>query len=205
MKKMFAVGLMWVALCSSALAATEGRWLHIKVDSKEVNGEMVRVNVPLSFAEKVLPTLNMNRMHQGRVRMGDMPMQGVDLRAMLDAVKTTGDSEFVTVQSEGQNVRIAKVGDSLIIKVSDEGKAKQEAKPKAEGKATKVHKHGPEQVDIKIPISVVEALLSGNKGELNIAAAVRALADYGDTVLLTVQDAENTVRMWVDSKNISEK
>ena len=50
-------------------------------------------------------------------------------------------------------------------------------------------------------MSVVEALLSGAKDELDLVAAVRALAAHGDTILVTVEDRKNTVKVWVDTKN----
>ncbi len=59
-------------------------------------------------------------------------------------------------------------------------------------------------MDIKVPLTVVEALLSAGKDELDVLAAVRALAAHGDTELVTVKDDKNTVRIWVDSHNTSE-
>jgi hypothetical protein len=79
-------------------------------------------------------------------------------------------------------VRVAKAGGYLLVKVQ-EGKGKSE------------------KVDIKIPFSVVEALLSGEQDELDVLAAVRALSAHGDTELVTVTDKSETVRIWVDSKN----
>jgi ribonuclease HI len=52
---------------------------------------------------------------------------------------------------------------------------------------------------------VVDALLSNTKNnELDISAAIRALSDAGDALLITVEDASQHVRIWVDSKNASE-
>ena len=53
-------------------------------------------------------------------------------------------------------------------------------------------------------MKVVDALLSAGKDELDIVAALRALAATGDTELVSVKDAENTVRVWIDSKNITD-
>jgi hypothetical protein len=51
-------------------------------------------------------------------------------------------------------------------------------------------------------MNVVNALVSGTKSdELDIAAAIRAMGDAGDTLLITVQDATQHVRIWVDSRN----
>jgi len=47
----------------------------------------------------------------------------------------------------------------------------------------------------------VDALLSGGKNEIDLVAGLRALSSQGDTELVSVKDDENTVRVWVDSKN----
>jgi hypothetical protein len=50
-------------------------------------------------------------------------------------------------------------------------------------------------------MKVVDALFSTAKDdELDIAAALRALSDAGDILIVTVQDASQHVRVWVDSK-----
>jgi hypothetical protein len=56
-------------------------------------------------------------------------------------------------------------------------------------------------VEVKIPLSVVDALLSGGKNELDLVAGLRMLSSQGDTELVSVKDEESTVRVWVDSKN----
>ena len=38
----------------------------------------------------------------------------------------------------------------------------------------------------------------------DILAALKALSAHGDTELVTVKDSENTVRIWVDSKNVAD-
>jgi len=51
---------------------------------------------------------------------------------------------------------------------------------------------------------VVDALFSAGKDELDLVAALRALSAHGDMELVTVKDAENDVRIWIDSKNATE-
>jgi len=190
MNRVMLAGLA-VALFGAAVlqAAGADQWIHIKVDSKVGDEERVRVNVPLSFAEKILPTIQADCLRNGKVRIeGDM--NGVDLRALMDAIRTTGDGEFVTVESKHEHVRVAKQGAYMLIKVRDEDS------PTKGDKA--------ETVDVKVPLSVVDALLSGGKNELDLAAGVRALRAQGDTELVTVNDGEETVHIWVDSQNTSQ-
>jgi hypothetical protein len=60
-------------------------------------------------------------------------------------------------------------------------------------------------VDVTIPWNVAEALISNaNERELNITAAIQALAAAGDITLVTVTGDGENVRIWVDS-NSSDK
>jgi hypothetical protein len=167
------------------MAGTGERYLHVKVDDAK-NGESVNVNVPLSMAEKILPAVNKGNLHAGKVTVGEAQMEGIDLHAILDAIRTAPDNEFVTVKEKDQDVRVAKSNGNLIIHV-------------------KGNKDGDQKVDVTVPMKVVDALFSTTqKDELDIAAALRALSDAGDILIVTVQDASQHVRVWVDSKNTSE-
>lgn len=177
------------------------QWIHVRVDNKEDHGEIVHVNVPIEMAEKVLPAIHDKNLHDGKVRIDCEKMnQDVDLRAILDAVRSSRDGEYVTVQSHENNVRVAKSAGYIYIHVTDKGdRNKGAAKDGAKAAATHESK-----VEIKVPMKVVDALLSGGKDELDIVAALKALSAHGDMELVTVKDDENTVRIWVDSKNVSD-
>jgi hypothetical protein len=55
-------------------------------------------------------------------------------------------------------------------------------------------------VDVRVPIEVADALFSGAPDELNVAAALELLARHEHLELVSVQDAENNVRVWMDTK-----
>src|SRR2546428_10115 len=73
------------------------------------------------------------------------------------------------------------------------------ARPAQTGKADRW-----QRVEVRVPMTVVAALLSGGKDELDLVAALQALGDHPDTELVTVEDGENTVRVWLDSKNTAD-
>src|SRR6202166_1800178 len=92
----------------SSTSAHGERWLHVRVISTNSKGETVKVNVPLELAEKVLPAINHDRLHNGKVKFNDSDMNGVDLKTILEALRSSKDGEFVTVQSTENDVRVAK-------------------------------------------------------------------------------------------------
>jgi hypothetical protein len=174
-----------LVVTAKAAPAPAERYLHVKVDDAS-KGESVNVNVPLSMAQAILPTINKGTLHNGHVTIGETDFNGVDVRALLDAIRNAPDNEFVTVKQKDQDVRVAKLNGNLIVHVLDKSKDGQ-------------------KVDVTIPMKVVEALIATTKdNELDVAAAIRALSDAGDAVLVTVQDATEHVRIWVDSHSSSE-
>jgi hypothetical protein len=186
------LGVMVSMLAFAALAIPADRWIHIRVIESGPDGDRVRINIPLSLAEAVLPTIKSDKFCDGKVKVEGHALDQVDLRSMLEAVRKAQDNQYVTVESKDQNVEVAKAGEFLLIKVHENCKG---AGKKAQAwKATNT-------VDIKIPFKVAHALLSGNNDELNVLAAVRALDEYQNLELVTVKDDSNNVRIWVDSSN----
>ena len=168
--------------------SAKDRWLHVRVINSDNKGETVRVNIPLELAENVLPTINKNHLHNGKVTIDQAHMNDVDVHALLNAIRTAKDGEYVTVQGTDQDVRVAKEGGRLLVHVKD----------------NKGPKSNKSNVDIKVPMHVIDALFSAGKDELDIVAGLHALASLGDTELVSVKSDESTVRVWMDSKNSSD-
>ena len=84
----------------AASGSSHDRWLHVRVTNPNSSEESVRVNVPLELAEKILPTINQHRLHSGKVSFDEADCHGVDIRALLDAVRTSKDGEFVDITGD---------------------------------------------------------------------------------------------------------
>jgi hypothetical protein len=201
--------LLFGATTQASPATANDRWLHVRVVSADDKGETVSVNIPLEVAEKILPTINKNQLHGGKVTIDKLDSDGVNARALLEAVRTSKDGEFVTVNSKDGDVRVAKQNGYMLVHVTDNsGKhhvhmhhhggsdANTNEKDSADAKDGKVT-----HVEVKIPLSVVDALFSAGKDELDLVAGLKMLAMQGDQELVSVKDEDNTVRVWIDSKN----
>ena len=86
-----------------ALAQAQERWFHVRVDSNNAKGEIVRVNLPMSVAEAVLPAVHTRQLHEGKIKIHGHHTEDVDLRAILDAV-VDGCAAFVE-RCKQMNVR----------------------------------------------------------------------------------------------------
>jgi hypothetical protein len=164
-----------------AITASTTRYLHVRV-SNAGSHELVRVNVPLTLAEKVIPAINRGQLRDGKIQIGDFKADNVNIHAILDALKTAPEGEFVSVQNTGDDVRVAKEHGQLVVHVID--------------------KNSNENVDVTIPWDVAQALISDTKeDQLNVEAAVKALENVGDTTLVRVSGRDENVRVWIDSRN----
>jgi hypothetical protein len=192
-------------LAQTTSTSKTDQWIHVRVESKDAKGETVRVNVPIELAEKILPAINKDNLHNGKVRIDCAHMDDVDLRTILDAVRSSRDGEYVTVQSNEGNVRVAKSNGYLYVHVRERNDSKKTAKDEASKLGSAKESASKEsKVEVKVPMKVVDALFSSGKDELDIVAALHALSTGGDTELVSVKDAGNTVRIWIDSKNIAD-
>ena len=118
--------------------------------------------------------------------MNDRDMDAVKLRAIWKAVREAEEGEFVTVESDDENVRVSRSGGYIHVNVDETG-------------------HRGEDVQVRIPTLVMDALLSGTGDELDLVAAIRALdAHGGDGELIRVEGDDENVRIWVDASNSGE-
>lgn len=163
-------------------SATADRWLHVSVINRDPKGDRVRVNLPISVAEGVLSSVKHDRLDHGVIKIDQLKMDEVDVRKLYASLKSAKDGEYVTVESASCNVRVAKDSGFFIVRAND--KSKKES-----------------AIYVRMPFAVVDALFSGKSDELNVLAALRVLSSHGDSELVSVKDSENTVRVWVDTKN----
>lgn len=178
--KLFIASIAAIFLCGLAFAGEA--WIHVKVDSASGEGETVRVNVPFSMVETVLPMVDAAPLKHGNLHIDEIGLEGLDLRAVMEEFRRTGDTEFVNVKDGAETVSVSKKGEFLLVNVDDAENG--------------------EKVRVRMPLALVDALLDagGEEGSLNLAAALEVLSEFeGD--LVTVQDGDEQVRIWIDGNN----
>jgi hypothetical protein len=181
-----AVPLLALLLAASALfAAAPERYLHVRVLNPTTH-ETVRINVPLSLAEKIIPAINQGDLRDGKVHVGGLEANNINVRAILEALKSAPEGEFVTVQQNDSDVHVAKEHGQMVVHVID--------------------KQSKEKVDVTIPWEVAQALIADtSENQLNIEAAIKALENIaGDVNLVSVVGHDENVRVWIDSRSTDE-
>lgn len=182
MKRSTAVIAVLAASLFCSLALAGDAWIHVTVDSSDPDGESVRVSVPFSLVESLLPMINVEPLHEGRLVIDELDLEGIDLRGILMELSEVDDADFVKVRDGSETVLVSKKGGFLHVDVDDSD--------------------GGERVRVRVPLSIVDAMFpaDGDPNSLDLAAGMRALSTFeGD--LVSVQDGHETVRVWIDSSN----
>ena len=198
----FGMGVLALALvpATGALAQTAApAWLHVRVE-EAAKASKVHVNLPMTVVEAVLKASPEILEEHGKIKLGDHHgMTLADMRRAWKELAAAGDAELVTVESEDENVRVARKGDVVQVFVDRKpGTRRAEAGPEKPAKAAK--SEGPSEVRIEVPVSLVDAMLSGEGDTVNLEAAVNELKKRrGDIV--RVKDEDSNVRIWIDEQN----
>lgn len=171
------------AFQASATQTRDGLWMHINVRGAE--NENVSVNLPISMIEKMANLIPDDAKGDSRLRFNDEDITIAELREIWLDLRKQPDATFITVDETDSKVRVAKRGGYLIVRAHDQKGGKNE------------------QMEMKIPGTVVDALLSSPGERLNMTAALQALARHGAGELVTVTGDGETVRIWVDGTSES--
>jgi len=188
------VGLLVLSVAGAAGAQTGTAWLHVRVEEAKQSSK-VSVNLPMTVVEAVLKASPEIIEKHGKVHFGEEHgLKMADIRKAWKALAQAGDAEFVTVESEDENVRVMRKGDLVQVFVD----AKPKAGKEAAGKEARPHKA--EEVRVEVPVSLVDAFLSGEGEEGNLDAAIAELQKRrGDIV--RVKDDDSNVHVWIDEQN----
>jgi hypothetical protein len=120
---------------------------------------------------------------RGGIRLRDRDYDVDELRRIWRQLEDGPDATYVTVNDPDSKVKIAKRGGYLVMTALERGDGRDG-----------------ENVEARIPVSVVGALLSGSGDGLDVGAALRELVRYGEGELMTVVSDDETVRIWVDDE-----
>jgi hypothetical protein len=162
----------------------QDRWLHIRVQESDQADDYVNVNMPVSALEGMLSGSEIGQFRHGKIQLGDhADLDGIDLRQVLSALRDAPDSEFVTIRSREDSVRVAKEDGYLLINVDE-----------TDG----------DRVRIRVPMEVVDVLLEAEDQEIDVVRVLDALSVLDGTDLISVDSDDTRIRIWIDSDHAGE-
>lgn len=162
----------------AAEADDEGQWVHVRVD--EADGAEVSLNLPISLVDVALAKAAEGRLAEDDLDLGAHGDLSVDdMRRIWRELRDAGDTDFVDVRDGEEHVRVYRRGDRVHVDVDEDGR---------------------ETVRVRMPASIVDALLSSEGDSLDVPAAARELARSGEREVVRIDDREEgtSVRIWVD-------
>lgn len=178
MKKLLGAMIVAAVASGGAWAGSSGsRWIHIRVDDNDEGHGRVDIQVPITMVSGLLPALK-DRVPAGSLHIDGKDVDVDELRRYWTAVRDAQDGEYLTVRDDDAHVRIAKSGQTLLLNVDE--------------------RSGGGRVRMRIPVPLVDAVLAGgDRVDLDTLGRALEKAPSGD--LLTVDDEDSHVRIWIDA------
>ena len=196
-------------------------WIHLDMTGERADMNM-NINLPLAAIEAALalaPEAIVDG--DGQLQLGgrrEIPVAAI--RAAWTQLRDAGDIEIANIQNGGQSIRVAREGDTLLVDVigtddddADEGGADDDAGHRGndddaehdrdrdgdrdDAERGRGRRGGIGEVQIRVPVSVVDALLSGDGETLDVRSAIQELSALrGEMVQVIQPDAR--IRVWID-------
>ena len=170
-----------IALGLAALPALgqETPWLHVQVEGDDDNTK-VEVNLPLAAVEALGDSLGekiLDEMEKEWEHGTDVDVDSEDARAFWRSLRENPGTWVTIDEEDGGNLRARMDGSLVRIEGSGDDGA----------------------LDIRFPVAFGDALFGEDGDEIDLGAAIRALADHDD-VLVSVGGDDGRVRIWIEPR-----
>ncbi|MDE2882067.1 MAG: hypothetical protein OXP70_09460 [Acidobacteriota bacterium] len=170
--------LTTVALGLAALPAPgqETPWLHVQVEGDDDNTR-VEVNLPLAAVEALGDSLGekiLDEMEKEWEHGTDVDVDSEDARAFWRSLRENPGTWVTIDEEDGGNLRARMDGSLVRIEGSGDDGA----------------------LDIRFPVAFGDALFGEDGDDIDLGAAIRALADHDD-VLVSVGGDDGRARVWI--------
>jgi hypothetical protein len=154
----------------------KGPWIHVEVLEDGAEGAKVKLNLPLSMARAALDLAPKSVMSDHEIEINGRDYDVTDLRKLWKELRDTGDADFVTIEDDGDHVKISRQGNRIFVDARE---------------------NDGESVHIEVPVALVDALLAGTSDELDYEAALAELEGMSGEIVRVDGDHE-TVRVWIE-------
>jgi len=175
----FAAGLTLGLLATGPGPAAAGvSWLHIHINDSGSDPDHVRVNVPVSLLDAVLPEVEKQTRHESKFDVGNCEMTVAEYRSAIRTLSSSPRREVKIERSHG-----------TIVMRRDGPDMRLEQTPKKGNRS---------RTSVRLPWLVATALAKGTGEQLDVSGAVRALAEAGEGEIAVDDEDGTRVRVWID-------
>ncbi len=186
-------------------------WVHLDMTGQTT----MSLNLPLAAIEAALamaPEAIVDG--DGQLQLGgDREIPVTAIRAAWSQLRDVGDVVIADIQDGRQSVRVAREGDTIVVDVTgtDDEDAEHEGDTDEAGHDDRADEEGAEhdgdrrgrgrdfvgEVQVRVPVRVVDALLSGAGETLDLRAAIQELSSLRGE-MVQVNHPEGSIRVWID-------
>lgn len=185
-------------------------WVHLDMTGQTT----MSLNLPLAAIEAALamaPEAIVDG--DGQLQLGgDREIPVTAIRAAWSQLRDVGDVVIADIQDGRQSVRVAREGDTIVVDVT--GTDDEDAGHQGDTDEAGHEDHADEEraehdgdrrgrvdfvgeVQVRVPVSVVDALLSGAGETLDLRAAIQELSALRGE-MVQVNHPEGSIRVWID-------
>jgi hypothetical protein len=177
--KKIALAVCALALIVPTMAGADEatRWVNVDVTEASSNTK-VEVHLPLNLVLRVIEGIKVENFDAGKVKLEATGAE-IDWPEIMAAIKDAPDGKFVTVTSDDADVDVKKEAGMVLVHVTE----------KSEEQAV---------VDVRLPISMVDALSIDEQNQIDVTAILASLAELPGGELVKVTSKDANVRVWVD-------
>lgn len=165
---------------ASQQAQASGLWIHVEGGGARAE---LYLNMPLPLVEAALAMAPDAVVSQGQLQLGagyELPV--ATIRQLWRTLSgPNGSAEPATVRYGRGQVRIVRSADTILVSMLDQQFS--------------------EGLRVEVPVSVVDALLSGEGDALNIRAALDELSRLNGAVVQVVEP-DSDIRVWIDDNPV---
>ena len=179
MKRLLTASLVLASLVVAQTARAQGQWLHVDIVDQRDRQTSVRLNLPLASIAAALPLIPQERVRHCRIELNDRTITRAEIALMVEKLRTAPEYVVLTIERDGDKLDATRAKDMLVISTHEE------------------NLNSP-RLQLRIPMTVAEALSAGNRETLDLHAAARALVRRGAGELVLISSDEHRVRIWAD-------
>ena len=175
-----ALALTCAGTTAPAMAASDSAdtiWLRIEVTSDGADHPKVKVNLPLSLIEVVVDSIDK------REFMSEIENEhpSLDIPKLWKSIRKMDENEFLTVETDDENVRVWKDADLFRISVQEAGREKA-------------------NIQVKIPLAIMDYIFSSKSETFDFQEIVSQLRGDLPLTLVTVDHDDEKVKIWLEEK-----
>lgn len=169
--------LMVLSAAPTQAAGKSVIWMRVEVNDQGGEHTKAKINLPLSLIEVVIDSID-KRDFMAEIKQGH---PSLDIPKLWREIRKMEGGEFVTIESDKENVRVWKDSEFFRITVKQGGQAEP-------------------NVEVKLPLAVMDYLFETDGKELSFENLVEKLRGHLPLTVVQVQHEDEHVKIWLEEE-----